>query len=158
MKTNNAIRGVFFLVLVTTMVFAQDHDGRFNGQVTGPFDGLVADAPLRAIHIASGDSWQSRTDTDGYYEFVNLPAGEYRLQVRIPCCEYLPYQSDPFALPNGAARTIDIKLEQGFQLNTIGDVVSVSGYRARDGSNRGNVASITLADGREMTGNTSRYK
>ncbi len=121
MKKNNAIRGVFFLVLVTTLVFAQDHDGRLTGQVTGPFDGLVADAPLRAMHLASGDSWQSRTDTDGYYEFVNLPAGEYRLQVRIPCCEYLPYQSDPFALQNGAARTINIQLEQGFQLNTIGD-------------------------------------
>jgi len=121
MKKNNTIRGVFSLVLVTTLVFAQDHDGRLNGQVTGPFDGLVADAPMQATHIASGDLWQSRTDTDGHYEFVNLPAGDYRLQVRIPGSEYLPYQSDPFALQNGAARTIDIQLEQGFQLNTIGD-------------------------------------
>jgi hypothetical protein len=121
MKKNNVIRGVFSLVLVTTLVFAQDHDGRLTGQVTGPFDGLVADAPLRATHLASGDSWQSRTDTVGHYEFVNLPAGEYRLQVRIPCCEYKPYQSDPFVLQSGAVRTVDIQLEQGFQLNTIGD-------------------------------------
>jgi len=121
MKKNNANRGVFSLILVTTLVIAQDHDGRLTGQVTGPFDGLVADAPMRATHIASGDLWRSRTDTDGHYEFVNLPAGEYRLQVRIQCCEYLPYQSDPFALQNGAARTIDIQLQQGRQLNTIGD-------------------------------------
>jgi len=121
MKKNNAIRGVFSVVLVTTLVFAQDHDSRLTGQVTGPFDGLVADAPLRAMHLASGDSWQSRTDTDGHYEFVNLPAGEYRLQVRIPTSEYQPYQSDPFVLQNGAVRTIDIQLEQGRQLNTIGD-------------------------------------
>jgi len=121
MKNNNAIRGVFSLVLVATLVFAQDHVGRLNGQVTGPFDGLVSDAPMRAIHIASGDSWQTRTDTDGHYEFVSLPAGEFRLQVRIPCCEYKPYQSDPFALQSGAERAIDIQLEQGFQLNTIGD-------------------------------------
>ena len=60
---------------MTTLVFAQDHDGRLTGQVTGPFDGLDADAPLRATHIASGDSWQSRTDTVGRNEFVNLPAG-----------------------------------------------------------------------------------
>ncbi len=55
--------------------------------------------------------------------------------------------------PNGLRR-------RGWSRDTvkIGDVVSVSGYRARDGSNRGNVASITLADGRELTGNSTRYK
>ena len=54
--------------------------------------------------------------------------------------------------PNGLTRS-------GWSRNTIkaGDVISVSGYRARDGSNRANAASITLADGREMTGNSSRY-
>jgi hypothetical protein len=53
--------------------------------------------------------------------------------------------------PNGLRR-------RGWSRNTVkvGDVISVSGYRARDGSNRANVASITLADGREMTGNSSR--
>jgi len=53
--------------------------------------------------------------------------------------------------PNGLRR-------RGWSRNTVkvGDVISVSGYRARDGSNRGNVASITLADGRELTGNSSR--
>ena len=47
----------------------------------------------------------------------------------------------------------------GWTRNTVqvGDVISVSGYRARDGSNRANLASITLADGREITGNSSRY-
>ena len=54
--------------------------------------------------------------------------------------------------PNGLTRS-------GWSRNTVkvGDVISVSGYRARDGSNRANVASITLADGRELTGNSSRY-
>jgi hypothetical protein len=47
---------------------------------------------------------------------------------------------------------------RGWTRDTVstGDVISISGYRARDGSNRGNVKSITLADGRELTGNSSR--
>jgi hypothetical protein len=55
--------------------------------------------------------------------------------------------------PNGLRR-------RGWSRDTVkvDDVISVSGYRARDGSNRGNVASIRLADGREMTGNSSQYK
>jgi hypothetical protein len=54
--------------------------------------------------------------------------------------------------PNGLRR-------RGWSRDTVkvGDVISASGYRARDGSNRANLASITLADGREMTGNSSRY-
>lgn len=38
----------------------------------------------------------------------------------------------------------------------VGDEISVAGYKARDGSNRGNVKSIVLADGRELTGNSSQ--
>lgn len=38
----------------------------------------------------------------------------------------------------------------------VGDVISVTGYKARDGSNRGNIKTIVLADGKELTGNSSR--
>jgi len=37
----------------------------------------------------------------------------------------------------------------------VGDAISVAGYRARDGSNRGNVKSIVLANGKELTGMSS---
>ena len=40
----------------------------------------------------------------------------------------------------------------------VGDAISVTGYRARDGSIRGNVKSIVLADGTELTGMSSRDK
>jgi len=40
----------------------------------------------------------------------------------------------------------------------VGDAISVAGYRARDGSLRGNVISIVLADGKELTGLSSRDK
>ena len=49
-------------------------------------------------------------------------------------------------------------IRRGWSRSTvrIGDVISVSGYRAKDGSTRGNVSSIKLADGREMSGSISR--
>lgn len=54
--------------------------------------------------------------------------------------------------PNGLSR-------RGWNRGTVqtGDEIKIAGYRARDGSNRGNVKSITLADGQELTGNSSRY-
>ena len=55
--------------------------------------------------------------------------------------------------PNGLMR-------QGWTRKTVhvGDTINVAGYRARDGSNRGNVKSIVLADGTELTGMSSRDK
>jgi len=54
--------------------------------------------------------------------------------------------------PNGLRR-------RGWSRNTVqpGDEISVTGYRARDGSLRANVASIVLADGTELDGMSS-YK
>lgn len=128
MKIKKLLPSALLLILLsaTATAGAQDQGGEFQGLVTGPFDGLVGDAPMRVVHIASGDSWQTRTDADGKYKFDDLPAGDYRLQVRLPCCEYVPYQSEPVELPSGAARTFNIQLQQGFQLNTIGDDVGIA--------------------------------
>lgn len=38
---------------------------------------------------------------------------------------------------------------------SVGDEISVTGYRARDGSKRGNVKSLVLANGVELTGASS---
>ena len=53
--------------------------------------------------------------------------------------------------PNGLTR-------RGWSRGTIkpGDVISVSGYRARDGSRRANVVGVTLASGQRLDGMSSR--
>jgi hypothetical protein len=53
--------------------------------------------------------------------------------------------------PNGLIR-------RGWSRGTIkpGDEISVSGYRARDGSLRGNVKSVVLATGQQLDGMSSR--
>jgi hypothetical protein len=53
--------------------------------------------------------------------------------------------------PNGLAR-------RGWSRATIqaGDVISVSGYRARDGSQRANVIGVTLASGQRLDGMSSQ--
>jgi hypothetical protein len=55
--------------------------------------------------------------------------------------------------PNGLIR-------RGWSRATIqpGDVISISGYRARDGSRRGNVVGVTLASGQRLDGMSSRPK
>ncbi len=49
-------------------------------------------------------------------------------------------------------------IRRGWSRETIkpGDVISISGYRARDGSLRGNVKSVILANGQQLNGMSSR--
>jgi len=53
--------------------------------------------------------------------------------------------------------SINALIRQGWSRKTVqvGDTISVTGYRARDGSKRGNVNSLTLANGTELTGASS---
>jgi hypothetical protein len=51
-------------------------------------------------------------------------------------------------------------IRRGWSRNTLkaGDEISISGYRARDGSLRGNAKSVTLPDGQQLDGMSSRSR
>lgn len=94
------------------------------GQVTGPYGERVANAPIRVIDADSIEHARSRTSADGSYEFSDLPPGTVRVQVRTTCCEFRAFASDPIRL--AGTETFNIRLEQGFQLNTLGDDVGIA--------------------------------
>ena len=121
MNKNNLLSAVCLLFASPVLILAQAQSGSMNGQITGPFDGKVADAPIQVTHADSGERWRSRSDAEGRFEFAELPAGDYLVQISIGCCEYKPYRFEPVDVQRGSNREFDIQLEQGFQLNTIGD-------------------------------------
>ena len=121
MNNNNRLLTYVALVALSLTTSAQDASSTLGGQITGPFDGLVADAPIQVTHIESEERWRSRSDSEGRYAFDGLPAGDYRVQINIGCCEYSPYRHEPVDVANSSPRVFDVQLEQGIQLNTIGD-------------------------------------
>jgi hypothetical protein len=121
-RMKNEQRYIFGIILLLPLgLFAQEFSGAISGKVMGPFDGLVTNAPIQLVHSSSGDAWRSRTDAEGRYEFKGLPSGDYTLRVRTRCCEYRPYDSETLTLDATTVRDFDVQLQQGFQLNTIGD-------------------------------------
>lgn len=126
MKKNKMRSSTVCLLMLIASAYAQEDHGNIEGRVTGPFDGIVSDVPVRALHIESGESWRTRSDSNGLFAFDALPVGEIRIQVRTLCCEYLPYQSEPIQLRAGSGTVFDIQLSQGFQLNTIGDDIGIA--------------------------------
>lgn len=100
------------------------HAETLRGQVTGPYGELVTAAPVRVIDRASNEYARSLTDSDGRYVFYDLPPGTVRIQIRTICCEFEAFLSEPINLTD--SETFDIELQQGFQLNTVGDDVGIA--------------------------------
>ncbi len=144
---------IFSLLFVVTTAFGQDPPGNLHGKIVGPFEGLVVDAPIQAIHLESGQDWRSRTDSNGQYEFNELPVGGYRVRIRVPCCEYAPYDSDAVYVESGATRAFDIQLAQGFQLNTIGDDQNIATAQVLAGREVAELPMPRTTDGKpDLTG------
>lgn len=114
--------------------------------------GVLIGQPALAHHsfaaVFDGESPVEKSGTVTEVEWMNPHAWIY-IEVQNENGEVVTWAFE-LGSPNGLIR-------RGWTRGTVqvGDVISISGYRARDGSNRGNVKSITLANGQELTGNSS---
>ena len=115
--------GVLGLVVITP--WAADA-ATISGTVAGPDGAAFRGAFVQARNAKSKIVVSVLSDRDGKYRIENLPAGEYRLQIKAP-----GYKSDPksgvnltaeqaaahdFKLQNGMVRWSDISMWQGMKL------------------------------------------
>jgi virginiamycin B lyase len=115
--------GVIGIVVITP--WAADA-ATISGTVAGPDGAAFRGAFVQARNAKSKIVVSVLSDRDGKYRIENLPAGEYRLQIKAP-----GYKSDPksgvnltaeqaaahdFKLQNGMVRWSDISMWQGMKL------------------------------------------
>lgn len=81
-------RELFFFVFVWLVfgfgqaLFAQSTEsGVVKGKITNPSGSPVSNAKVTLTSIDTGQAHDSTTGADGAYEFQNIPAGKYRLEV-----------------------------------------------------------------------------
>ena len=80
---------------------AQPDSSSLTGRITGP-DGLaVGDAAVQAKDEAIGIDARTRSSATGHYDLSDLPTGTYVLTVRMPCCAFRSYTSEPISLNAG---------------------------------------------------------
>ena len=115
--------GILGIVVITP--WAADA-ATISGTVAGPDGAAFRGAFVQARNAKSKIVVSVLSDRDGKYRIENLPAGEYRLQIKAP-----GYKSDPksgvnltaeqaaahdFKLQNGMVRWSDISMWQGMKL------------------------------------------
>lgn len=109
------------LLAISATGFGQTARGSLSGTVFGPDGATVADAPVQAKNTETGSLARTVTSAAGRYTLSDLPAGTYELSIVMACCAFDPFVKDSITLPAGQAQQLDVRLEEGITLNTLGD-------------------------------------
>src|SRR5262249_21396001 len=80
-----ACRGVLPSVAIfIAAAHAQTVTGTVEGRVTDPAGAVVPGVAIRAKEMSTGTMRETRTNSDGFYEFSYLASGDYELAVEAP--------------------------------------------------------------------------
>ena len=69
---------------MTSLVLAQTATGVIRGTVQDPSGGVAIDVHVRLLDQARNQSWEQMTTAQGFFEFRELPFGNYRVELDHP--------------------------------------------------------------------------
>lgn len=118
-----------FLVTLATCLLAfagatasaQTSRGSLSGTIFGPDGAAVPDAPVQAKNKETGAVARTVSTASGRYTLAELPPGTYELSIVMPCCAFKPFVRENLTLQTEQTLQLDIRLEEGVSLNTLGD-------------------------------------
>src|SRR5690348_5754069 len=112
---NRAASGLLALALLaflSSLASAQQVAvAQLDGYVTDPSGQAIAGAQVKAIEVDRDQVHTASTDITGRYQFPNLPAGAYQLEVSSP--GFKSYIQKGIILDAGNNRTQSVTLEVG---------------------------------------------
>ena len=124
------------LLLCTGLLFAQFESGTILGVVRDPSGGAVPGATVTLENAATGQKLQTKSDSNGSFEFVNQRVGTYR--VRVEAAGFQTSVTNDLDLVVNARQRVDIALKVGeaSQSVTVSDAAT---QLETDTSSRGQV-------------------
>jgi len=102
---------------------AQNTAGRLIGSVTDSQGAVVSGAKVTVRNVGTNASWQTTTGSDGTYQVLNLPIGDYTLAVEVP--GFSRVVTKPQSLDINQSLRIDVALKVG-AVNEVVEVQSAS--------------------------------
>jgi hypothetical protein len=129
------------VLLLPVASHPQASQGSINGNIVDPSGGVVPNAELVLVNLATGNEVTRTSDAQGGYAFQNLTPGTYMMTVTSP--GFKVYVQNQIAVTLGSDVRQDIRLELGAQTETI-EVVGASPMNYDSGSKEDGIAPGTL--------------
>lgn len=103
--------------------YAQAGPGALAGRLIDQNGILVTglNTPIQMKNVTTGEVFTAKVEPTGEYSITNLAAGRYDLSVPIECCMYRTYEQKAVEIAAGQTLKLDLKLNWGINLGTIGD-------------------------------------
>src|SRR6202049_2637591 len=118
---NPCMRWLPLFVLVAANLTAQQSSvGTISGAITDP-EGRAVRVPVQVVNTATKVAYRGMASAAGEYFISQLPAGTYQLTVQALANSYRAFVRDGVKVAAGQTVKLDIHLEEGFALNTLGD-------------------------------------
>jgi Carboxypeptidase regulatory-like domain len=116
------------LALLSSVAMAQS----ITGVITDPDGGVVKGAVVELKNTASGAVTRATSSAKGEYS-IPAAAGTFDLAVPMPCCQWSSFAQANIAIKAGESRRLDIRLNWGANLGTLGDdpILLLNDFRAR---------------------------
>lgn len=114
------IRLIFFTTTLVLSTFAQDFRATLTGQVIDPTGAVVVDATVRALHIDTNATSETRTNESGRYSIPFLTPGKF--QVTVEATGFKKVVRENVELQINSRTALNVTLEVG----NVADSVTVS--------------------------------
>ena len=111
------ILGTLLYLHVTSVVFAQTATGVIRGTVEDGTGAVVADVHVKLIDDARDQSWEQRSNQNGFFEFRTLPFGNYRVELDHP--GFMKAVIEDVALAVAQTVSVNVALQVGSVIQSI---------------------------------------
>jgi Carboxypeptidase regulatory-like domain len=113
------MRTIIIGSLFAALSFGQSERGSISGAVQDPWGAALAVATVEAKNVATGNVSKAPSNAAGKYTLADLAPGVYDISVTVPAVR--PFQKIGVTIAAGKALELNIKLQEGTQLSTLGE-------------------------------------
>lgn len=133
MRRNHGVLLLAFCVLAATALLAQVViTSTVVGTVTDPQGAMVSEAKVTLTNLDTGVQWKDTTNASGDYQFANLIAGHYKVEVMRE--GFAHTVSTAVTIENGTTQRINLGLKMGQTTETV-EVTSAAALIKTDDAN-----------------------
>jgi Carboxypeptidase regulatory-like domain len=109
-----------FVLVAANLTAQQSSVGTISGAITDP-EGRAVRVPVQVVNAATKVAYRGMASAVGEYSISQLPAGTYQLTAQALANSYRAFVRDDVKVAAGQTVKLDIHLEEGFALDTLGD-------------------------------------